>query len=148
MSDTKDDDNTLRSTHGVHVQPDPIPNDHPSAHDLLIAEVGRRKAFGIAKYGVTLQPFNGRDPLKDALDEAIDLCVYLVTAIEERDGKPEVWERFEDIPLGMMFRPKSMPGLILEKLPKDLYAVKVRPNAYADIAIVVADHAPFVRADS
>jgi hypothetical protein len=86
MSDTKDDDQALRSAHGVHVQPDPVPNNHPSAHDLLIAEVGRRKAFGLAKYGTTLQAFNGRDPLKDALDEAIDLCVYLITAIEERDS--------------------------------------------------------------
>lgn len=105
MSDTKDDDNTLRSTHGVHVQPDPIPNDHPSAHDLLIAEVGRRKAFGIAKYGVTLQPWNGRDPLKDALDEAIDLCVYLVTAIEERDAGP--WNRIEDVPAGVIVRDRD-----------------------------------------
>lgn len=86
MSDTKDDDQELRAAHGVHVQPDPIHNDHLSAHDLLIAEVGRRKSFGLAKYGTTLQPFNGRDPLKDALDEAIDLCVYLITAIEERDA--------------------------------------------------------------
>ena len=34
-----------------------------------------------------LQAFNGRDSLKDAYEEALDLCVYLRTAIYEKDGK-------------------------------------------------------------
>ena len=40
-----------------------------------------------AKYGVGLQPHNGRDVLRDAYEEALDLCVYLRQAIFERDGK-------------------------------------------------------------
>lgn len=136
MSDTKDDDQALRAAHGVHVQPDPVHNDHPSAHDLLIAEVGRRKAFGLAKYGTTLQAFNGRDPLKDALDEAIDLCVYLVTAIEERDAKPETWDRIEDVPEGVTVTDKD--GCIW---PSKVSATRAG-MAYINM------FAPFTRADS
>lgn len=65
-------------------QPMPIPNDGPSMHDLLIAEVMKRKELGLNRYGTVLQAGNGRDALQDALDEAIDLCVYLMQAIKER----------------------------------------------------------------
>jgi hypothetical protein len=40
--------------------------------------------MGIAKYGTPLQTFNGRDPLIDAYQEALDLAVYLKQAIMER----------------------------------------------------------------
>lgn len=37
----------------------------------------KRNEFGIAKYGTPLQPFNGRDALQDAYEEALDLVAYL-----------------------------------------------------------------------
>lgn len=77
------DDAELRGEHLGRVQPAPTPTDEPSAHDLVIAELEKRKAFGIAKYGVTLQAGNGRDHLQDALDEVLDLAVYLMCAIEQ-----------------------------------------------------------------
>lgn len=43
----------------------------------------RRKAIGLAKYGKLLHPFNGRDALRDAYEEALDLQNYLRQAIEE-----------------------------------------------------------------
>lgn len=46
-------------------------------------ELARRKEFGLKKYGTLLQPFNGRDHLADALDEAMDLYVYLLAAAYE-----------------------------------------------------------------
>ena len=46
-----------------------------------------RLEFGTKKYGTGLQPFNGRDALKDAYEEALDLCNYLRQALYERDGK-------------------------------------------------------------
>ena len=49
-------------------QPPPKPNDKPAVWDLV-------------------QPFNGRDALVDAFQEALDLCVYLRQAIYERDGR-------------------------------------------------------------
>lgn len=76
-------DADLRAQHLGRVQPAPTPTDEPSAHDLVIAELEKRKAFGIAKYGVTLQAGNGRDHLQDALDEVLDLAVYLMCVIEQ-----------------------------------------------------------------
>ena len=66
-------------------QPAPQKNEHPAIWVLVKEEMLKRNAFGIAKYGTPLQPFNGRDALKDAYEEALDLCVYLRTAIYERD---------------------------------------------------------------
>lgn len=65
-------------------QPAPIKNDFPIIHELLIDLIRQRLDFGIKKYGVALQPFNRRRSLIDALDEAMDLSVYLLQEIEER----------------------------------------------------------------
>lgn len=65
-------------------QPAPVPNDGASMHDLVIADMASRKAFGLAKYGTPLQIGNGRDGLQDAYEEALDLIVYLRQEIEER----------------------------------------------------------------
>lgn len=42
------------------------------------------EAAGVARYGTTLQTFNGRDVLQDAIDEARDLFVYLNQAQDAR----------------------------------------------------------------
>lgn len=68
-------------------QPDPVPNDGPAMWLVVVDDMHKRDGMGRAKYGVPLQPHNGRDALKDAYEEALDLCVYLRTAIYERDGK-------------------------------------------------------------
>jgi hypothetical protein len=68
-------------------QADPTPNDKPAVWDLVVKDMQDRDGQGQAKYGVRLQPFNGRDVLFDAYQEALDLCVYLRQAIYERDGK-------------------------------------------------------------
>lgn len=52
---------------------------------LVLKDMEERRLHGIEKYGVPVQPYNGRDPLVDAYQEALDLCVYLRQAIEERD---------------------------------------------------------------
>lgn len=65
-------------------EPAPIPNERPAIWDLVIADMQARDAEGRRKYGTPLQPFNGRDALVDAYQEALDLVVYLRQAIEER----------------------------------------------------------------
>lgn len=66
-------------------EPDPIPNDNePSIHDLVIQDMKDRKAMGLAKYGTILQASNGRDPLLDAYQEALDLACYLRQQIEKK----------------------------------------------------------------
>lgn len=68
----------------IDPQPAPIPNGSTPVWDLVIADMSERKEFGGRKYGTYLQPFNGRDALVDAYQEALDLCVYLRQEIEER----------------------------------------------------------------
>ena len=68
-------------------QPAPEPNGLPAVWDLVLRDIGERDASGMRKYGVRLQPYNGRDVLKDAYQEALDLVVYLRQAIYERDGR-------------------------------------------------------------
>lgn len=68
-------------------QPVPVPNSLPAAWDLVMADMRERDRFGEDKYGVRLQPSNGRDFLADAYQEALDLAVYLRGAIYERDGR-------------------------------------------------------------
>ncbi len=71
----------------TRVEPAPIHNYNPASWDLVITDMQARDQFGYDKYKTRLQPGNGRDALTDAYQEALDLCVYLRTAIYERDGK-------------------------------------------------------------
>lgn len=50
---------------------------------LVLKDMEERRKHGIEKYGAPVQPFNGRDAMIDAYQEALDLCVYLRQAIEE-----------------------------------------------------------------
>lgn len=65
-------------------EPDPEPNDSRPIWELVVEDMNERHQEGIRKYGVPLQAFNGRKPLIDAYQEALDLAVYLRQAIEEQ----------------------------------------------------------------
>ena len=68
-------------------EPPPRPNILPAVWDLVISDMTARDGNGKEKYGVRLQPHNGRDALTDAYQEALDLAVYLRQALYERDGR-------------------------------------------------------------
>lgn len=68
-------------------EPPPKKNNHPEIVLKVLGDIGSRHQLGVKKYGTGLQPFNGRDALKDAYEEALDLCFYLRQALYERDGK-------------------------------------------------------------
>lgn len=68
-------------------QPLPIPNDSPDIQSRVVEDIEERRKLGIQRYGTALQPHNGRDALRDAYEEALDLVMYLRQAIAERDGK-------------------------------------------------------------
>lgn len=68
-------------------QPPPVENDKPSVVDLVQKDLYSRKEFGYNKYKTALQTHNGRDALKDAYEEALDLCQYLRQALYEKDGR-------------------------------------------------------------
>lgn len=63
----------------------PVKNEGPEVWALVQEDMQERNEFGKRKYGTALQPDNGRDALKDAYEEALDLTVYLRQAIYERD---------------------------------------------------------------
>lgn len=61
---------------------DPSVNPYREVRDALEA----RLAFGVAKYGAALTTHNGRDALRDALEEALDGMQYAAQAnLEARD---------------------------------------------------------------
>lgn len=76
-------------------QPKPKPNDHPASWGLVhgdlqsmgeyevMGDIAERHLMGIQKYGTPLQPFNGRDSLRDAREESMDLVVYLKNVSQE-----------------------------------------------------------------
>ena len=75
----------------VHVlDPQPAPDAtsiHPAVWDLVRQDMLERDRQGQQRYGTRLRGHNGRDPLVDAYQEALDLCVYLRQAIYERDHR-------------------------------------------------------------
>ena len=50
-------------------------------------DLEERERLGVERYGTSLQPHNGRDALRDAYEEALDLACYLRQAMAERDGR-------------------------------------------------------------
>lgn len=67
-----------------YTQPRPIPTEGPAIVDLVLEDFRERDRVGVRRYGTRLQAGNGRDALRDAYDEALDLALYLRQAIEER----------------------------------------------------------------
>ncbi len=51
---------------------------------ILMGAIDERRTFGITKYGRALESHNGRDALKDAWEEALDLLTYLTQLRVER----------------------------------------------------------------
>lgn len=60
-----------------------------SIQDQVIADLEERKKLGLRKYGTLLQPNNGRDALRDAYEEVLDLCCYLAQVLTERSSLSE-----------------------------------------------------------
>lgn len=65
-------------------QPLPVINDGQDIQSMVIADITARRQVGIERYGTALQAHNGRDMLRDAYEEALDLAIYLRGVIEER----------------------------------------------------------------
>ena len=71
----------------VTEQTPPTPNAHPAVWPLVLDDMEARDTEGRRKYGVPLQPHNGRDTLIDLYQELLDAVVYTRTLIYERDGR-------------------------------------------------------------
>jgi hypothetical protein len=71
------------------MDPQPMPIHRPGIPSVQAAvrdDLTAREEYGIGLYGTPLQPFNGRDALRDAYEEALDLACYLRQLIMERDS--------------------------------------------------------------
>ena len=66
-------------------------NDHgqtnKSIWQLVIADMADREQMGLRKYGRYLTPESKEMGLREAYEEALDLCVYLRKALIEIEGK-------------------------------------------------------------
>lgn len=71
----------------VTEQAPPVANANPAVWPLVLDDMKARDGEGRRKYGVPLQPHNGRDTLVDLYQELLDAVVYTRTLIYERDGK-------------------------------------------------------------
>ncbi len=69
------------------VEKEPPPKGYgPEIWPLVMKDIEERVEMGLAKYGTALRANNGRDPLIDAYQEALDLVMYMRQAIHERDN--------------------------------------------------------------
>jgi hypothetical protein len=68
-------------------QPLPVVNGSPDIQSMVVADIIQRRQVGIERYGTALQAHNGRDMLRDAYEEALDLSIYLRGCLVERDGQ-------------------------------------------------------------
>lgn len=65
-------------------QPAPKANDGMPVWEVVVQDMAERDRVGRERYGTPLQTNNGRNPLVDAYQEALDLVVYLRQAILEK----------------------------------------------------------------
>ena len=77
---------TERAGREGDTQPIPVASESSRrAHAEMIADIAHRRDLGITRYGQPLSPFNGRDSLKDAYEEMLDLGVYIKNRIIEME---------------------------------------------------------------
>lgn len=62
----------------------PVPGEL-NVQDLFLEYLHYRFQLGEKKYGTSLETFNGRNALRDALDEATDLALYLQQKVNEQE---------------------------------------------------------------
>lgn len=69
----------------------PTTNDLPSMHEKAREDIAARKELGVQRYGVALQPANGRDAIRDWYEEACDGLIYGAQVVWEQDNPHETY---------------------------------------------------------
>lgn len=67
----------MRAKSALPLNPEQLPrtpNDGPAIWDLVAEDMDARDQLGRVRYGMPVQPNNGRDALRDAYTEALDLA--------------------------------------------------------------------------
>jgi hypothetical protein len=63
----------------------PTPNNEIDTQSIAIRLISDRRDIGIKRYGTALQPNNNRDSLWDAIEESLDMFVYLLNYWREQN---------------------------------------------------------------
>lgn len=79
-----DETGKIAAAPDTRLDPVSVMNHRARVMPLVLADLEARIAKGAKDYGEPLTTHNGRDALWDAYEEALDLCLYLRQAIEER----------------------------------------------------------------
>lgn len=73
----------------------PTPNQYPSVHAQVAADLMERERIGVSRYGTPLQPFNGRDADQDLYEELLDAAAYMKQRMIEKAAEgPAVFPTF------------------------------------------------------
>jgi hypothetical protein len=64
--------------------------------DAVLKQFREIASRGELAYGTALETFNGRDPLWDAFEESVDLCMYLMQAIMEREEESVILSKIAE----------------------------------------------------
>jgi hypothetical protein len=85
----------------LDTQPAPKSNNYDCIWDLVMGDMQSRDKLGLQKYKTRLQPFNGRNSVKDAYEEALDLVVYLKQLQFEKDTLLDLLKKFSKPPASL-----------------------------------------------
>ena len=68
--------------------------------DQVCEKIQARAKLGLAKYGTTMErtDLSTKEWLNHALEESMDLCIYLMRVIEELDEQKQTVERNQSNP--------------------------------------------------
>lgn len=70
----------------------PVSNEgYPSMHTKAMTDLALRRRLGEVRYGVALQPCNGRDAIRDAYEEVLDAAAYLAQCHFEQNEPSETY---------------------------------------------------------
>lgn len=78
---------TERTLHGQREVWQPVVESSHSVWQEVIRDMQERELVGLRKYGRYLTPESKEMGLREAYEEALDLCVYLRKALIEMEGK-------------------------------------------------------------
>lgn len=129
-------------------QPLPVASDSPVMHRLVQDDLDARLQIGIQRYGQPLQAWNGRNALRDAYEEILDLAVYTRQALYEHENRPatidaahlerqRAWSR-------ETFGPDKRTLGVLDHIRKELAEIEADPDdlgEWVDVIILAFDGA-------
>ncbi len=127
-------------------EPDPIKSEQQPVALYVFLDLAERVVMGKSKYKTILTTDNGRRPLNDAYEEALDMCMYLRQEILEREKTPrfdlEILRRMRDFLQEIIYSEPKVPGPdgnLIRSL-KD-HIIYLQDTADETLALLIA-HAP------